>query len=59
MFGTMVAAALVVDGIFSALGLVPTHRPSIESISERAITWNYTTVLNIVFTLRRGSGSSR
>ena len=49
MFATMVAAALIVDGIFSALGLVPTHRPSIESISERAITWNYTTVLNIVF----------
>ena len=49
MFSTMVAAALIVDGIFSALGLVPTHRPSIESISERAITWNYTTALNIVF----------
>src|SRR5205823_7870334 len=49
MFATMVAAALIVDGIFSALGLVPTHRPSIESISERAITWNYTTALNIVF----------
>ena len=65
MFSTMVAAALIVDGIFSALGLVPTHRPSIESISERAITWNYTTALNIVFlfvaaglvalTLRRGA----
>jgi hypothetical protein len=50
MFGTMVAAALIVDGIFSALDLVPTHRPSIESISEREITWNYTTVLNIFFT---------
>jgi YHS domain-containing protein len=50
MFSTMVAAALIVDGIFSALGLVPTRRPSIESISERAITWNYTTALNIVFT---------
>jgi len=65
MFASMVAAALIVDGIFSALGLVPTHRPTIESISERAITWNYTTVLNIVFffvaaalvalTLRRGA----
>ena len=50
MFVTMVAAALIVDGIFSALGLVPTDRPSIESISEREITWNYTTVLNILFT---------
>jgi uncharacterized protein len=51
MFGTIVVAALIVDGIFSALDLVPTHRPSIESISERAITWNYTAVLNIIFTL--------
>jgi uncharacterized membrane protein YraQ (UPF0718 family)/YHS domain-containing protein len=49
MFVTMVAAALIVDGIFSALDLVPTHRPSIDSISERDIAWNYTTVLNIVF----------
>src|SRR5215831_6079775 len=65
MFGAIVIAALVVDGTFSALGLVPTTRPSIDSISERAITWNYTTVLNIVFllvacalvalTLRRGA----
>jgi uncharacterized membrane protein YraQ (UPF0718 family) len=67
MFVTMVAAALVVDGIFSALDLVPTHRPSIASISERDITWNYTTMLNIVFfvvaaflvslTLRRGANA--
>ena len=65
MFATMVAAALIVDGIFSALDLVPTDRPSIESISEREISWNYTSALNIVFllvaaalvalTLRRGA----
>jgi uncharacterized protein len=65
MFTTMVVAALAVDGIFSALGLVPTHRPSIGSVVERAIAWNYTTVLDIVFfvvagalfalTLRRGA----
>jgi uncharacterized protein len=65
MFGAIVLAALAVDGIFSALGLVPTTRPSIDSISERAITWNYTTALNILFlfvaaalfalTLRRGA----
>jgi uncharacterized protein len=65
MFASMVAAALIVDGIFSALDLVPTHRPSIESIAERDIAWNYTTFLNIVFicvaaalvglTLRRGA----
>jgi hypothetical protein len=51
MFGAMVVAALAVDGIFSAAGLIPEHRPSVESVTERAITWNYTAVLNIVFTL--------
>jgi YHS domain-containing protein/uncharacterized membrane protein YraQ (UPF0718 family) len=65
MFGAMVIAALVVDGLFSLLGLVPTHRPSIQSITERPVTWNYTSVLDIVFalvfvalialTLRRGT----
>jgi YHS domain-containing protein len=44
---------------------VPTKRPSIDSISSRGISWNYTTFLNIVFlavalvlvalTLRRGA----
>src|SRR3954453_21128543 len=51
MFGAMVAAALAVDGIFSAFGLVPSTRPSLESISERGIAWDYTAVLNILFTL--------
>jgi uncharacterized membrane protein YraQ (UPF0718 family)/YHS domain-containing protein len=65
MFATMVVAALVVDGLFSLFGLVPETRPSIESITERPIAWNYTTFLNIVFlavaaalvtlTLRRGA----
>jgi uncharacterized membrane protein YraQ (UPF0718 family)/YHS domain-containing protein len=65
MFATMVVAALVVDGLFSLFGLVPETRPSIESITERAIAWNYTTFLNLVFlavaaalvtlTLRRGA----
>jgi uncharacterized membrane protein YraQ (UPF0718 family) len=51
MFATMAAAALAVDGIFSAAGLIPEHRPSIDSIASRGITWNYTTFLNMVFTL--------
>jgi uncharacterized membrane protein YraQ (UPF0718 family) len=51
MFAAMVAAALAVDGIFSAAGLVPHHRPSIDSIASRGISWNYTTALDIVFTL--------
>jgi hypothetical protein len=51
MFGAMVLAALAVDGIFSWAGLIPETRPSIESVTQRAITWNYTAVLNIVFTV--------
>ncbi len=49
MFATMVLAALAVDGIFSAFGLIPEDRPSIDSITERGVSWNYTTVLNIIF----------
>lgn len=51
MFGAIVAAALAVDGIFSGLGLIPEKRPSVDSITGRGISWNYTTALNIVFTL--------
>jgi uncharacterized membrane protein YraQ (UPF0718 family) len=51
MFGAMVAAALLVDGIFGWAGLIPSDRPSIDSIASRGISWNYTTFLNIVFTL--------
>jgi uncharacterized membrane protein YraQ (UPF0718 family)/YHS domain-containing protein len=49
MFGTMVTAALAVDGLFAAAGLVPETRPDIDSITDRGVTWNYTTFLNIVF----------
>jgi uncharacterized membrane protein YraQ (UPF0718 family)/YHS domain-containing protein len=49
MFAATVVAALAVDGLFSALGLVPSTRPSIDSISSRGIGWNYTTFLDIVF----------
>ena len=51
MAAAMAAAALAVDGIFSATGLIPEHRPSIDSITARGISWNYTTALNILFTL--------
>jgi len=51
MFTAMAAAALAVDGMFSAVGLVPDKRPSIDSITSRGISWNYTTALNILFTL--------
>jgi uncharacterized membrane protein YraQ (UPF0718 family)/YHS domain-containing protein len=51
MFGAMVVAGLAVDGLFSLTGLVPLHRPSIASIAERPVTWNYTSVLDILFAL--------
>jgi uncharacterized protein len=65
MGGSVVLAALAVDGLFSLAGLVPSHRPSVDSIAERPVTWNYTSVLDILFalvfvaliglTLRRGA----
>jgi uncharacterized membrane protein YraQ (UPF0718 family)/YHS domain-containing protein len=65
MFGAMVLAALAVDGVFSLFGWVPSSRPSIASITERPITWNYTAALNLVslaafaallaLTVRRGA----
>jgi uncharacterized membrane protein YraQ (UPF0718 family) len=51
MFATMVIASLIVDGLFSALGVIPETRPSIESITDRGITLNYTAALNVVFTV--------
>jgi uncharacterized membrane protein YraQ (UPF0718 family)/YHS domain-containing protein len=65
MGGSVVVAALVVEGVFSLAGLVPSDRPSVDSIAERPVTWNYTSVLDILFglvfvalvalTLRRGA----
>jgi uncharacterized protein len=65
MFATMVAAALIVDGLFSWGDAIAKTRPSIDSITNRGVEWNYTTALNIVFfvvaaalvalTLRRGA----
>ncbi|MFN2617666.1 MAG: permease [Thermoleophilaceae bacterium] len=51
MLGTMVVAALLVDLVFSAAGLIPDTRPSIDSITDRGISLNYTAALNVVFTV--------
>ena len=45
----MAAAGLVTELIFRAAGLVPTRRPA--QIVPEHLTWNYTTVLNIIFLL--------
>ena len=43
----IVLAALLVEFLFQALGLIPSERSA--QIVETSITFNYTTVLNIVF----------
>jgi uncharacterized membrane protein YraQ (UPF0718 family) len=48
-YTAMVAAALAVELLFQALGLVPQERKA--KIVEASVTWNYTTVLNIVFSI--------
>jgi uncharacterized protein len=46
-YGVMVLAGLLVEGLFTVLGAVPTSRPG--TIVETHFAWNYTTFLNIVF----------
>ncbi|HWW52999.1 MAG TPA: permease [Acidimicrobiales bacterium] len=46
-WAVMAAAGLAVEGLFSAAGLIPTHRSS--TIVATRFQWNYTTVLNLVF----------
>jgi uncharacterized membrane protein YraQ (UPF0718 family) len=51
-YAAMAAAALLVDLIFGALGLVPAQRNA--RVVETSITWNYTTWLNIAFLILAG-----
>ena len=44
---TMAAAGLLVDVLFDAFGLIPSQRAA--KVVEANITWNYTTVLNLLF----------
>jgi uncharacterized membrane protein YraQ (UPF0718 family) len=43
----MAVAALVIEFLFDLLGLIPSHRGA--QIVETSISFNYTTVLNIIF----------
>ena len=64
MFVTMVAAALIVDGLFSAAGLIPSERPSADDVFG-SVELDYKLVLNAValavfagliwLTIRRGA----
>jgi uncharacterized membrane protein YraQ (UPF0718 family) len=48
-YATMVLAAYAVEFAFGGLGLIPAERTA--RVAEAGITWNYTTILNIVFLL--------
>jgi uncharacterized protein len=46
-YATMVAAGLIVEFVFDGLGLVPQERNA--KVVEASVTFNYTTILNIMF----------
>jgi hypothetical protein len=46
-YAAMVAAGLLVELLFGGLGLIPEQRAA--KVVEASVTWNYTTVLNLVF----------
>jgi uncharacterized membrane protein YraQ (UPF0718 family) len=48
-YATMAAAGYIVEFAFGGLGLIPSERTA--RVTETGITWNYTTILNIVFLL--------
>jgi uncharacterized membrane protein YraQ (UPF0718 family) len=49
-YATMAAAGLIVDLIFKVVDLVPTGARHAK-VTEAGVTFNYTTVLNIIFLL--------
>jgi uncharacterized protein len=46
-YASMAASGLAVELVFDGLGLIPDERNA--KVIEASVTWNYTTVLNIVF----------
>jgi uncharacterized membrane protein YraQ (UPF0718 family) len=51
-YAAMAGAALVVELIFGAFGLIPTQRNA--RVIEASVAWNYTTWLNIGFLVLAG-----
>ncbi len=45
----MAVAGFLVEIMFGLVGLVPSHREVQAKVVEASVTWNYTTILNIVF----------
>jgi hypothetical protein len=52
LYAAMAGAALIVELIFGALGLVPAQGNA--RVAEASLVWNYTTLLNIVFLILAG-----
>jgi uncharacterized protein len=50
---TMVMSGYIVEFLFGGLGLIPAERAA--QVTEKGISWNYTTVLNIIFLLLAGA----
>jgi hypothetical protein len=48
-YATMVAGGYIIEFTFGGLGLVPAERAA--KVTGTGITWNYTTILNIIFLL--------
>ena len=65
MFVTMVGAALIVDGLFTAAGLIPNERPTRTDVMGGSIALDYKAALNVLgllafaalfaLTVRRGA----
>jgi len=45
----MAVAGFLVEILFGLVGLVPSHSEVHAKVVEASVTWNYTTILNIVF----------
>jgi hypothetical protein len=52
-YAAMVAAGYVIEFLFGGLGLVPASRHA--RVTVEAVSWNYTTILNIIFLLLAGA----
>ncbi len=51
-YATIVAGGYIIEFLFGGLGLIPAQRT--DRVAATAITWNYTTYLNIIFLLIAG-----
>ena len=47
MYASMVFAGYVIEGLFQLLQLIPNERNA--KVLEASVSWNYTSVLNIIF----------